>query len=140
MAEGNGYATREQLLTAGGKRRFRDVTLPVSELKVRVQSLTEKELSAYQGAVVRAGGRTQIQYIQQRLLDAGRRLIGMCLVDGEGNRMLMDNEIDRLGEMDSADSQHLYTECANHCGINLDDIEELAKNSAAMAAVDSPTA
>ena len=57
MSEGNGWATREQLLSAtAGTRRFAEVTLPVSGLRARIRSLTERDLSEYQSATLGTGG------------------------------------------------------------------------------------
>lgn len=138
--EGNGYATREQLFDASsGKRRFADVTLPVSGLKVRIRSLTEKDLAEYQSAAIQTSTRG-VQVRDERMRDANRRFIAACLVHQDGRLMLDRGEHDKLAGMDSVDSQHLYNECAKHTGVNRDDIEALVKNSETIAAVGSPTA
>jgi hypothetical protein len=129
--EGNGLATRDELLSApAGKRRFAKVALPVSGLRVRIRSLTELELSRYQSAMLAPGGGIK----RSKLDDASRRLIVLCVVDGEGNPLFQDSDLQALADWDSADSGHLYDECAKHCGINRQDIEDLVKASESMAA------
>lgn len=121
-----GFASREQLLgLATRKRRHREVTLPVAGCNVRIQSLTERERSQYEAAVFSSRGGTNLS----RMLDASRRLIVLCVVDGAGNRILTESDVPKLGDWDAADVSVLYVECAEHCGLNRSDIEALAKNS-----------
>lgn len=129
--EGNGLATREQLLSATtGKRRHEKVTLPISKLRVRIRSLTERELSAYQSATLGTGGGVK----KSKLEDASRRLIVLCVVDDEGNQVFQNADVGALANWDAADSGYLYDECAKHCGINRQDIEDLVKNSESIPA------
>jgi len=131
MSENNGLATVEQLMAAIGKRRFKELTLPTSGLRVRIRSLTERELSQYQSATIASGG-TGLK--RSRLEDATRRLIVLCSVDRDGNLLLKDVDLPRLADWDAADTSFLYEECAKHCGINRSDIEDLVKNSEEMPA------
>ena len=119
----------EQLFAGKGpQRRYKELNLPVRGCKVRIQSLTEWEVSEYQAVMVSSrGGATA--YIRGRLVDASRRLIVLCLVDGAGNRILNKSHVELLADWDAADATFLYTECAAFCGINREDIEDLAKNS-----------
>jgi len=133
-------ATTEQLLSPSKRRRYDTVELPVSGLTVRIQSLTELEVNNYQMAVV---GQRQARYQRDRLRDATRRLIVLCVVDAVGNRLLSDKHVKRLAEWDAADTQVLYDACAKHVGLNTDDIdqliEEAGKNSATIPDDSSPT-
>jgi hypothetical protein len=131
----NGFAGRDELLGVVMKRRHEAVELPICGMTVRIRSLTEREVSRYQMRTVakRGGFRTE------RMLDASRRLIVLCLVNQEGGRLFGDDETDWLVEWDSADTQCLYNACAKHCGIDTSDIEELVKNSEPMPAAASPT-
>jgi len=117
-----------QLFPAKVTRRYKIVSLPVSGNRVRIQSLTEREQSEYEMAVI-AQGSGRSRFIRSRLLDANRRLIALCLVDADGNRLLSDNQANQLATWDSADSNFLHDEVAAHCGINREAIEELVKNS-----------
>ena len=126
MSEPNDYASREDLLAMNGHRRVRDVWLPISERRVRIQSLSDRELSAYQMAAYRPGGK---QIDMNRLEDAERRLAVLCLVDGNGSRLLTDDDAAEVVEWDVVDTAVLHAACKDHSGIDRADIEALAKNS-----------
>lgn len=128
-ANGNGLASAEDLLTTKLVRRYREVTLPVSGHRVRIRSLSELELSTFQMATLSKKG----EFAKARLTNANRRLIVICLVDQAGNRLLNDTNLGALANWDGADAAFLYTECAEHCGIREQDIEELAKNLTAVS-------
>ena len=128
-------ATAEELF-APAARRYKYVTLPVSGKQVRIQSLTERETSLYESQALTKKGDIRLN----KLEDANRRLIILCLVDGAGNRILNATHAPRIGEWDSADAKHLYQECASHTGINNVDVEGLVKNSGEIIVDDSPSA
>ena len=136
MSEGpqdQGLATEADLFGSKKKRRYRGgdvdpgdrLVLPVEGKRVRIRSLTEGEFTAYDNAIV--GTRGQLR--AERLQDAARRLIVLCLVDAAGNRLLGPGHVARLKGWDSADVQYLYRECVAHVGSSTEDIEETIKNS-----------
>ena len=129
-------ATMAELFPAKIPRRHKIVPLPVSGNRVRIQSLTEREQSEYEMAVI-AHGSSRSKFVRSKLLDANRRLIALCLVDAAGSRLLSDNQANQLATWDSADANFLHDEVAAHCGINREAIEDLVKNSEGIA-VDSP--
>lgn len=126
----NGYATADQLLTGKpAPRRYADVVLPVSGHRLRIQSLTARELTGYEQAAVSTG--RNLSFIPARIKDASARLIVLCVVDAQSNRMLSNKNIDEIGEWDSADVSALYSACAKHCGHDTAGMAELSeKNSA----------
>ncbi len=126
----NGFATAEQLCGGGVKRRYRNETLPISKLTVRIRSLSEGEMGDYQAKLTRASRGGGMDIIASALKTANRRLIVLCLVDAQGNQILRNNHIGAMSDWDAADVNYLYTACAEHCGVSRDDIEELVKNSA----------
>jgi hypothetical protein len=131
MSEANSLATADQLRALGAKvkRRYKRLDpCPVSGVELRIQSLTEGEQTRYQGACMATRG---AGLLKSRLEDASRRLFVQCLVDAQGNRLLGDNETGVFVNWDSADTTFLYNECAEHCSISRDDIEDLVKNSEA---------
>ena len=133
MAENN-LASESQLFAGGRpKRRHKELTLPICGHRVRIQSLTERELSAYQAATMATSGRGANR---ARLADANARLIVLCLVDGAGNRILNHTHIAKLADWDAADTSYLSGQCSEHCGLDRDEIESLIKNSEGMV-VDS---
>lgn len=129
------YATREQFL-AKARRRFKDVTLPVSGLTVRIRSLMEGEKEAYEAEMLTTKGEVRFN----RLVNVRRRLVVLCLVDENGDPILSKEDVDALKDLDGADLAHLQEECAVHCGFKAGDIEALAKNSGSVPVDSSPTA
>ena len=125
-------ASAEQLF-APCKRRYKTITLPVSGLAVRIQSLTEREVSRFQSATIAQNG---TGFKKAKLEDASRRLVVLCLVDGAGNRILNDSHIAKLADWDGADMAFLYNECTSHVGLKSEDIEGLVKNSEEIHVVD----
>lgn len=125
-----------ELFDRPARRRYDELTLPVSRHRVRIQSITEKEYSEYTSATVAAKGNG---LRLDRLEDANRRFIALCLVDAQGNRILPTKEAHKLSEWDAGDSAYLYTRCSEHCGINKGDIEELVGNSEPIPVDDSPS-
>lgn len=119
------YATAEDLFSAPLSRRFETVWLPVKRARVRIRSLSEAELSAFQMQSVNAKGETQLARIE----DNDRRLMALCLVDAAGNRLLSDDQAGKFRDWDSVDSQTLYLACLGHVGMRRSDVEALAKNS-----------
>lgn len=133
----NGLATAEQLMGAtAGKRRFKELTLPICGLRVRIRSLTEGEVSRYQGALLSRRGRG---IVSGRITEANRRLVVLCLVDAKANRLFKDSDADKLKEWDGADVQFLADECTTFCGLDRDDLEALVGNSDETPAAASPT-
>jgi len=127
MTETNGELTQPDVLFGAPiKRRYRAVELPVSGHHLRIQSITEQEFSNYQSASVSKKGD---KLIASKLKDANRRFIALCLVDADGNRILPTKDSQKLADWDAGDAQYLYNECATHCKINSDDIEDAVKNS-----------
>lgn len=130
------YATAEQLVNYAPKRRYKEeVECPVSGFKLRIQSLMESELGKYDADTLTTKGAIR----KSKLEDANRRLIVLCLVDDDGNRLLTDKQTHIFERWDSVDTKHLYKECAEHCGISEGDIEAMAKNSDATIDDDSAT-
>lgn len=146
MSENGVLATADQLFSQPSVRRFRggkedpgeDLKLPISGMVVRIRSLTDKEYSAYEMAVVNArrrGGGIR----EERMKDASCRLIVLCLVDANGNQLATKKHVAAIGDWDLADSRYLYDACVEHCGINSDDMETLVKNSGRTIDDSSPT-
>ena len=61
----------------------------------------------------------------------------MMLVDGDGQRLLSDADVDLLRNLDGADMAHLHNECSAFAGFDRDDIENLVKNSEAVSVDDA---
>lgn len=120
-------ATLDDLFGRPCGRRFKVTEpLPVKGVPVRIRSLTEREVSAYNAEAVATKGDG---LRKDKLQDATRRLIALCVVDQDGNPLIPKAKITEIADWDAADTAFLYQECARFCGINTSDIEVLAKNS-----------
>lgn len=117
--QANGYASRDQLL-APSKRRFKDVKLPISGLKLRIRSLMENEVEAF----IAEGVGRQGAFNKEKTVSAHRRIIIKCVVDSDGQPMLSHADLDALNEWDSADIHHLARECESHCGLVQGEVAE----------------
>jgi hypothetical protein len=120
-------STLDELLGQTAARRFKLLDpLPVSGLRLRIRSLTEAELADFNSSQLKKDGSG---LSTQSMKDANRKLIALCIVDADGNRMIPDNQRGRLADWDSADTQYVYTECANWVGLKSDFMETFQKNS-----------
>lgn len=106
-------------------RRFRTETCPWDEAKaVRVRSLSEREQSTFEAATVTKSGGLKTE----RLKDAKRRYIALCVCDEEGNPILTANDVREMDETDARLIQWVYKIATEHNGIDESDVEELAGN------------
>jgi|TARA_R110002167_G_scaffold93782_3_gene251036 hypothetical protein len=118
------------------ERRYIDLDLEDAGVTVRIQSLSEKEKSAYETRLIAKSGRG---ILRDRLQDATRRLIALCLVDENNDRIFLDSDINQIGEMDSFVSSRIYDAAQEHCGFNKGDIEDTLGDSEKITVVDSPS-
>ena len=117
--------TRGELLGLT-KRRYKTIEIPELELTFRIHSLTAREKSEYETALLTKTGRS---VSRERLTDASRRLMVLCLVDDNGDRLLEPADVGTLSQLDAIVASKIYDECQSHCGFGDDDIEEIVKNS-----------
>jgi hypothetical protein len=108
------------------ERRFAEVELPDVNVTVRIQSLSEKEKSDYETVLISKNGRG---ILKDRLADATRRLIALCVVDETDKRVFSDGDLGVISEMDAFVASRIYDACQEHCGFNRGDIETAVKNS-----------
>lgn len=120
------FASRE-LFLAPAKRRYVEVFLSVAQIWVRIRSLFEGEKEAYEAGLLNAKG----DVTKDTVLNARRRLIAMCLVDADGERLLSDADVEAMKQLDPADMAALQEQCQILCGFKNSDIESLTKNSEA---------
>lgn len=132
MSEGNGFASRDQILQPL-KRRFAVVDVPEWG-RFRIRSLTELERSRFEASIRDKKG----QVSANKLIDLKCRLIVLCVVDGEGNPLLTNSDIDVLRNQDAKATNALVDAIQTHCGITEADMEDLEKNSDVTPAASLP--
>jgi hypothetical protein len=116
------------------------VEIPEIGLRVRIQSLTEREKSAYETLILSKSGRG---LSRNRLQDASRRLVALCAVDDKGDPLFGHDDVDELAEVDALVITRIAKECEIHAGMAEGDVEELvaaAGNSQEVLDDDSPSA
>jgi len=107
------------------QRRYLDVNVEELGLAFRIQSLTEREKANYETQLLGRNGKVN----KNRLLDASRRLVCLCLVDKDGKPLMNSGDVDELAELDGLVVARLYDACRVHCGFDEGDIETAVKNS-----------
>lgn len=133
MAEGNGFAGRDLLLKQCARRY--DVA-ECDGFEVRIQSLTEREKSQYEGETLNRKGVLQ----KDRLIDARLRLIVLCAVDGDGKPLFTNADLPELMKLDSAITGAIHDKISKHLKSDPEDIEGLVKNSSSVPVEGSPSA
>ncbi len=128
-------ASREALLKLC-ERRYSTVEIPERDISIRIQSLSEAEKSQYETCLIAKNGRG---IMRERLQDATRRLIALCVVDEDGKRIFSDSDLSAIANLDSYISSRIYDACQEHCGFNKGDIDETVKNSEEISVDDSIT-
>lgn len=137
-------ASRNELLS-GLKRRYDTMRLPVAGHLVRFQSLSEAEHAAYEMQRLSPNENSILVPDAEQVELVRPRLIALCLVDAEGNRLFGEQDIEQLRLWDSSDTRALYVRLQQHCGMLDGEVREEAKKnsvsgSAATAGSDSTTA
>jgi hypothetical protein len=125
VSETNGQiANRESFFSgAACQRRYTTVNVPILGA-VRIQSLTELERSTYEASRLDDSG----QWDRESGAAAKVKLIVLCCVDSEGNRLFIESDEPKLQQIDSLVSDRLFDRCMSHCGFTDEDIEAIAKN------------
>lgn len=101
-----------------GQRRYNFMTLPVAGIVVRFQSLSEIELSEYDNAPIKRDDDNDKVTVDEAVQNTSRaRLIILCLVDGDGKRILTDADLDWVCSWDPKDTLPLSEVLRDHCGI-----------------------
>jgi hypothetical protein len=125
MSEGNGFVTREQLI-ANSPRQFKEVHVEGLG-KVRIRTITESERAKMEAPNYTKKGTVNLE----KLGDARCRLLVAAVVDGEGNPLLSNSDVQHLRNKDSRVINELADAISDHCGISQQDMEEIEKNSTA---------
>lgn len=124
--------TREQLL-GSFTRRFRTIDTVAGQ--VRIRNLTEAEKSDFEAGSLKEDGKLNMAHVRAQR----RKLVALCLVDQNGQRLLQPGDEGRLKDVDSAVTSAIFVAATEHCGFTGEEMEELEKNFAAAGGDDSPT-
>lgn len=122
----------------GAQDRDREaVDVPEWGGTVWVQALSGDERDAFEASfMAQKNGKITPQLPQQ----IRARLAALCLVDEQGQRLFSDGDIKALGAKSARALDRVFAVAQRLSGIGEQDIEELAKNSAAVPSDASPSA
>ena len=112
--------TRDQILQADDLP-YEDVDVPEWGGAVRLRSLTGAERDAFETSIVQGNDRN--------MRNIRARLVVLCIVDDEGNRVFKDNEAPALGKKSAKALDTLFAVAQKLNGLSNDDVDDLAKNS-----------
>ena len=101
----------------------KDVEVPEWGGSVRMRGLTGSERDAYESSLFQQRGEKRIL----RTENARARLVAMCIVDEDGERMFSDAEVKDLGRKSGKVLDRLFDEARKLSGLTAEDVEELAE-------------
>jgi hypothetical protein len=119
---------------ASGVRRFKEIEIPRFGW-LRMRSISASEYVGIEAAITRAGlaARQNKPKTHKALLgEAYTDLLILVYVDADGNPLFPNDEPTRemLKTLDAAISQAMVDAALKHCGLDDDELEDLAKKSA----------
>lgn len=120
MSEGNGYVTRDSLFGAAPKRRYIDVECELG--KFRLRSLNAFEKASYDAEAITKDGK----FNRRSAITGNARLVALCCVDADGNRLFTGDDVAKLQELDAGALGELADACREHCGFT--EAEDAEKN------------
>lgn len=123
MSETRKFLSREDIL-AIDDLPYEDVEVPEWGGVVRVRALTGAERDAYEASIVRRkGNKTELNPENMRA-----KLVALCVVDEQGNRLFTDKDIELLGRKSAAALDRVFEVAQRLSGLRPEDMEEIEKN------------
>ncbi|MEU1194920.1 hypothetical protein ABZ446_01695 [Streptomyces sp. NPDC005813] len=119
-------------------RRWEDVDVPEWGGTVRILGLSGTARNAYEASLVQLGPNGSVQ--RMKLENATPRLVAMCLVDENFERLYTDKEVAELGVKNGAVLQSLHQVAQRLSGLGKKAVEDAAGNSAAAQSGSSTSA
>lgn len=114
--------SRDQIDTADDLP-FEDVPVPEWGGSVRLRTLTGAERDAFESSVVSQSGSNR----KVNLKNVRARLVSLCLVDEEGNRLYSDADVAKLGKKSAKVLDRLFDKAQRLSGLTDDDVEGLVE-------------
>lgn len=92
--------------------------------QVRVKGLSGTERDRFEQDSIDQRGKAN----KLNLANIRARLLVLCLVDEQGNRLFQRSDIDLLGQKSAAALNRVFEVARRLSGLNQEDVEELAEN------------
>lgn len=107
-------------------RKYELLDVPEWGGEVRLRTLTGRERDEFEASTVETNKKGQQR---TNLVNIRARLVSLCLVDEEGNRMFTEKrDVILLGEKSAAALERVFAKCNEMNGLSEKDVEELAEN------------
>lgn len=117
--------SRDDILKAED-RKYETIPVPEWGGDVRLRTLTGRERDEFEASTVETNKKGQQR---ANLVNIRARLVSLCLVDDDGNRMFTERrDIILLGEKSAAALERVFSKCNEMNGLSDKDVEELAEN------------
>ena len=114
---------REAILKANDIEK-REVYIPEWGGSVYVRGMTGRERDQFEASIIRQRGRdTEIN-----MKNARAKLVVMCTVDQEGNRLFTDADVAPLADKSAKALDRIFAVAQELSGITREDMEELTEN------------
>lgn len=123
MAKKN-ILTKEAILKAQDIE-IREVEVPEWGGVVYVRGMTGRERDRYENSLYKQKGKERVLNTQ----NARAKLVVMCTVDQDGNRIFDEEEVNVLSQKSSKALDRIFAVAMELSGITENDMEELTKNS-----------
>lgn len=116
-------------------RKVVDFEVPEWNISVKLRAMTGNDRDAFEAHVTNGGKEGTVNVLGMRA-----KLVGACLVDADGNRLVPDGSEEKLGEKSAAALDRLFTKCMSLNGMTEEDEKKLVENFEDAPSEDSTTA
>lgn len=118
-----GLLSRDEILKVDDLKT-EDVDVPEWGGTVRLRALTGAERDKFEASTVERKGNN----VKQNMQNFRARLVSLCIVNENNERMFSPPDISALGSKSSIALQRLFDKCSEMNGMSDKDIEELTEN------------
>jgi hypothetical protein len=101
-----------------------DVEVPEWGGTVRVRTISGAERDAFEQAIVTRKGKN----VQTNLANIRAKMVALCVVDENGQRLFADKDVLLLGTKSAAALDRVFTVAQQLAGLTDKDVDELAEN------------
>jgi len=115
--------SRDAILAADD-REYEVVPCPEWGGEVRLRSLTGAERDAYEQSLVQTRGKSR----EMNLRNARAKLVALCAVDENGNRLFTDADVNALGKKNAKPLDRLFDAARRLAGLSEDDVDRLTED------------
>ncbi|MDS1269691.1 hypothetical protein RIF23_05225 [Lipingzhangella sp. LS1_29] len=116
-------------ILAAGDLPTEEIHVPEWGGTVRLRGLSGAERSRLEATMIASKGQS-VNVRTEALRTLRERLLALCLVDANDNRLFTDDEISELGRKSGAVLQRLFERAQQLSGMGQDDAEEMTGESA----------